>query len=175
MGGTIRLDVLGVGYNKYAIAYAPVTGGQKITGSIDIAVEIEQIATALAGSATAGNGACVLLFVDDSYNMYWLYGLLLRTHSSGADFYPYNPDIDVVGSRIASNDATHYLDTSQCTYNADGAIAKQTKTITIDPTAAGVFNVSPLYLIYVMFDAVTGGDAGSIGWRGNFYSIKVTQ
>ena len=175
MGGTIRLDVLEVGADKYAIAYAPVTGGQKITGSIDIAVEIEQIATDAAGSATAGDGGCVLLFVDDSYNMYWLYGLLLRTASSGTDFFPYNPDTDVVGSRILITDATHYIDNSQCTYDASGAIAKQTKTITIDPTAAAVFNVSPLYLIYVMFYADTGAHAGLLGWRGNFYSIKVTQ
>lgn len=176
MGGKIQLDVLGIGNNKYALAYAPVTGGQKITGSIDIAVEAEQIATALAGSSNAGLGNCVLLFVDDNYIKYWLLGKLFDTEAAGTNwFYPYDPDTDTLYGVVGVSDATHYIDVSQCSYNAAGAIAKQIKTITVNPTAAGVFNVSPLYLIYVMFDASTGGTPNGTGWKGNFHSIKVTQ
>jgi len=177
MGGVIQLDVLGKGAGKYATAWCPVTGPQKVTGNITIEVDIEQLATDLAGSADWGIAGLQLLFCDDAFTKYWLFIGIYDTSAAphGSGFYPYDPDTDTVGSLTWVEDATHQIDDSIKTYSSSGAIAKTTKTVTLNPCGAAIFNKSPLYLLYAMFHAPVGSAAGAKGWRGNFYRIKVTQ
>jgi len=179
MGGVVKINLLGVGYgDKYGIAFAPITGGQKVTSPLSIEIDCEQINGTASDSADWGNAGLQLVFCDDAFNKYYYFISCFRSPEDSEDgtdvfteFWAYDPDTDS-GSRITAED-TYHKATKLVQTSGTGAIARTTKTITRDFNS--IFGVTPLYLLYVMWSALLGGASGSYGTHTNLYKVKITK